>query len=128
MDIIIGYEERSLGVRFLNPLLFRSHMKVPKQVNRHCPRCNKHTIHKVTLAKSRGRNQSRPMSIGSTMRVRMRGQRRGFGNQGKYSKPPKPKMTGKKLSKKTDFRYQCGECKKMSVQREGIRSKKIELI
>ena len=56
-------------------------MKVPKQVNRHCPRCNKHTVHKVTLSKNRGRNQSRPMSIGSTIRVRMRGQRRGYGNR-----------------------------------------------
>lgn len=97
-------------------------------MNRHCPRCNKHTPHKVTQAKARGRNQKHPLSIGSKKRVRLRGQRRGVGNLGKYSKPPKPKMVGKKLTKKTDFRYQCGECKKMSVQSSGIRAKKIELI
>ena len=103
-------------------------MKFPKQMNRHCPRCNKHTVHKLTQSKNRGRNQANPLSIGSKSRVRRRGERRGTGNLGKYSKPPKPKMTGKKLSKKTDFRYQCSECKKMSVQKKGIRSKKIELV
>lgn len=103
-------------------------MKVPKQINRHCPTCNKHTPHKVIISKNRGRNQANPMSTGSTMRVRLRGQRRGVGNLGKYSKPPKPKMTGKKLSKKTDFRYQCSVCKKMHTQRAGKRSKKVELI
>src|SRR5512134_3100660 len=103
-------------------------MKIPKQINRHCPRCNKHTQHKVVQSKNRGRNQAHPLSTGSKKRVRMRGQRRGIGNLGKYSKPPKPKMTGKKLAKKTDFRYQCGECKKMSVQREGQRAKKVELV
>ncbi len=103
-------------------------MKVPKQVNRHCPRCNKHTPHKVVQSKSRGRNQAHPLSTGAKVRVRRRGERRGDGNLGKYSKPPKPKMTGKKLSKKTDFRYQCTACKKMTVQRKGIRAKKIEMV
>jgi large subunit ribosomal protein L44e len=103
-------------------------MKVPKQVNRHCPKCNKHTVHKVSAAKARGRNQTHPLSFGSKKRVRMRGFRRGTGNLGKYSKPPKPKMVGKKLSKKTDFRYQCSVCKKMSVQRAGIRTKKVEFV
>jgi len=126
--IIWGVWALSPCATFLNPLLLHRNMKVPKQVNRHCPRCNKHTVHKVMLSKSRGRSQTHPLSTGGTKRVRMRGQRRGHGNLGKYSKPPKPKMTGKKLSKKTDFRYQCSECKKMSVQRKGIRSKKIELI
>jgi ribosomal protein L44E len=113
---------------FLKTFWFRDNMKFPKQVNRHCPRCNKHTVQKVIQSKSRGRNQSHPLSIGSKIRVRLRGQRRGVGNLGKYSKPPKPKMVGKKLSKKTDFRYQCSECKKMSVQRKGFRAKKIELV
>jgi len=103
-------------------------MKVPKQVKRHCPYCNKHTSHKVIQSKARGRNQSHPLSTGSKKRVRLRGERRGSGNLGKYSKPPKPKMTGKKLSRKTDFRYQCSECKKMHMQKSGIRAKKVELV
>ena len=103
-------------------------MKIPKQRNRHCPKCNKHTPHKVIQSKARGRNQTHPLSKGSKKRVRLRGERRGTGNLGKYSKPPKPKMTGKKLSKKTDLRYQCGSCRKMSVQNSGIRAKKIEMV
>jgi len=103
-------------------------MKVPKQVNRHCKRCRKHTPHKVSQNKARGRSTAHPMSYGSVVRVRLRGQRRGFGNLGRFSKPPKPKMTGKKMSKKTDFRYTCSVCGIASVQRKGIRAKKVEMI
>ncbi|MFH1915718.1 MAG: 50S ribosomal protein L44e [Nanoarchaeota archaeon] len=103
-------------------------MKKPKTINRYCKVCKKHTPHKVGESKKRGRNAARPMSYGSTPRVKARGQRRGTGNHGRFSKPPKPKMTGKKLSKKTDFRYLCSVCKKSSVQRVGTRAKKIELI
>ncbi|MFH1072885.1 MAG: hypothetical protein V1743_05645, partial [Nanoarchaeota archaeon] len=69
-----------------------------------------------------------PLSYGSTKRVRMRGLRRGYGNLGRYSRPTKPKMTGKKLSKKTDFRYTCSVCKKSHAQKDGFRARKIELI
>ncbi|MFH1649559.1 MAG: 50S ribosomal protein L44e [Candidatus Woesearchaeota archaeon] len=103
-------------------------MKKPKQLNRHCPFCRKHTEFKVTIAKKRGRNQARPMSVGSTHRIVQRGQRRGFGNLGRYSKPTKPKQSGKKLSKKTDFRYECKECKKTHSQPIGIRAKKVEMV
>ncbi len=103
-------------------------MKVPKQVKRHCPKCNKHTTQKVAVNKSRGRSSTHPMSRGSTMRIQLRGERRGFGNLGRYSRPPKPKMVGKKLSKKTDFRYTCPECKRTFTQKEGIRTKKVELV
>ncbi len=68
------------------------------------------------------------MSRGSKVRVRARGLRRGFGNLGRYSKPPKPKMGGKKLSKKTDFRYTCKVCNKTHTQAKGFRAKKIELV
>jgi ribosomal protein L44E len=67
------------------------------------------------------------MSFGSTSRVQDRGERRGAGNLGKYSKPTKPKMIGKKLTKKTDFRYECSECKKQHEQSDGIRAKKVEI-
>lgn len=103
-------------------------MKKPKNVNRHCPYCNKHTPHKVSQAKKRAKGSVHPMSNGSKKRVRARGGWRGFGNLGKYSKPPKPKMVGKKLSKKTDFRYTCGKCKKTHMQKDGKRAKKIELV
>ena len=68
------------------------------------------------------------MTYGSKIRARRRGQARGIGNMGRYSKPAisKFKMTGKKASKKTDLRYECSECKKTHIQREGFRSRKIE--
>ena len=100
-------------------------MKLPKTVNRFCPYCKKHTQHKVTLNKKRS---PRTMTYGSKIRARRRGQARGIGNMGRYSKPAisKFKMTGKKASKKTDLRYECNVCKKKHVQRQGFRSKKIE--
>ncbi|MBN1175170.1 50S ribosomal protein L44e [Candidatus Woesearchaeota archaeon] len=103
-------------------------MKVPKITKRHCPNCNKHTEQKVVTSKRRARNATRPLSYGSTKRVKARGERRGAGNLGKYSKPTKPKMIGKKLTKKTDFRYECSTCKKQSAQAGGIRAKKVEII
>lgn len=103
-------------------------MKLPKTMNRHCPYCNKHAEHKVSQAKKRAKGATHPLSAGSKKRTMQRGRWRGFGNLGKYSKPPKPKMVGKKLSKKTDFRYTCKSCNKTHVQSSGIRAKKIELV
>lgn len=101
-------------------------MKLPKQTNRFCPHCRKHTPHKVTIAKKRTRGTARPLSRGSKVRIRARGLWRGVGNKGRYSRPPKPKMTGKKQSKKTDIRYECTVCKKMHVRKRGERAKKVE--
>ena len=103
-------------------------VKVPKQMKRYCAKCKKHTTQKVSSSKNRGRNAARPLSKGSKVRVRARGERRGAGNQGKYSKPTKPKMSGKKLTKKTDFRYKCSVCNKTSMQSKGLRAKKVEFI
>jgi large subunit ribosomal protein L44e len=103
-------------------------MKIRKTIKRYCPFCKKHTEHKVSLAKKKGRNAAHPMSRGSKNRAKKRGLRRGAGNLGRYSKPPKPKMTGKKLSKKTDFRFTCKECNKTQTQKKGFRAKKVELV
>ena len=103
-------------------------MKRPKLIKRHCPFCKVHTEHKVTEAKKKGRNAAHPLSRGSKKRVQARGERRGAGNLGRYSRPTKPKMIGKKLSKKTDFRFQCSKCNKTKAQKDGFRAKKVELI
>jgi len=103
-------------------------MKIRKTINRYCPFCRKHTEHKVSLAKKKGRSTAHPMSKGSKVRVKARGLRRGYGNLGRYSKPPKPKMGGKKLSKKTDFRFTCKACNRTHTQSHGVRAKKIELV
>ena len=102
-------------------------MKVPKQIRRHCPFCKKHTEHKVEQGKRRSPSS---LSYGSKFRARNRGQARGMGSRGRYSKPAisKFKQTGKKSSKKTDLRYRCTECKKVHTQKEGFRSKRLEFI
>ncbi len=103
-------------------------MKKPKEINRLCPFCRKHTKHIVSQAKRKAKGSAHPLSIGSKVRTKLRGFWKGTGNLGKYSKPPKPKMVGKKTSKKTDFRYTCSVCKKTHAQKKGIRAKKVELI
>jgi len=103
-------------------------MKIPKKQRRYCKYCKKYTEATVSIAKTKGRSKSHPLSKGGNRRLRARGLRRGAGNQNKYSKPPKPKMTGKKSSKKTDLRYKCSECKKVTVQASGFRAKKQEVV
>ena len=103
-------------------------MKLPKQTNRFCPTCKKHTMHKVLQAKKRTRGTARPLSKFSSFRLHKRSQDVGIGNHGRFSKPAisKWKMAGKKQSKKTDLRYECTVCKKQQVQRKGKRAKKVE--
>ncbi len=103
-------------------------MKIPKTVRRYCPYCKKHTEHKVANAKKKTFGSVHTMSYGSKKRAKKRGAARGFGNLGRYSRPAisKFKMTGKKISKKTDLRYTCKECKKTHTQKKGIRAKRIE--
>ena len=102
-------------------------MKFPKQKKRFCKYCKKHTEQKVSINKKRTPSS---FSHGSKYRARLRGQARGIGNLGRYSKPAvtKFKRSNAKGTKKTDFRYTCTVCNKMSVQAEGIRTKKVEMI
>ena len=102
-------------------------MKKPKLIKRFCPYCKKHTEHKISQNKKKN---ARSLSYGSKIRARRRGRARGTGNLGRYSKPAvtKFKMTGKKVTKKTDFRFECKECKKSHTQAKGIRAKKVEFI
>jgi len=102
-------------------------MKKPKTVKRLCPSCKKHTTHKISVNKKKNPST---LSYGSKVRARRRGSARGTGNRGRYSKPAisKFKMTGKKTTKKTDFRYECQVCKKIHMQKSGIRVKKVEMV
>lgn len=103
-------------------------MKIPKMIKRLCSHCKKHTEHKVAQAKKRSPGSAHPLAQFAKKRAHFG---KGKGNLGKYgSKPPvsKFKMTGKKPTKKLDLRYECKECKKQSVQRKGLRTKKLELV
>lgn len=99
-------------------------------MKRFCKTCKKHTEHKVHNQKFKGLNKTHPQSRGSTIRVRKKGQKRGVGNWGRFSRKPiaKWKRSGAKSSKKTDLRYTCVVCKHASVQRKGTRAKKIEMV
>lgn len=102
-------------------------MKIPKTKKRLCKHCKKHTEHKVAQNKKR---KASSLSWGSKYRARKRGDARGVGNLGRYSKPPIPKWkrTGAKSTKKTDLRYTCKECKKITCQSSGIRAKRVEFV
>lgn len=102
-------------------------MKVPKLTKRLCPYCKKHTEHKVTANKKKNASS---LTYGSKVRAKRRGQARGAGNLGRYSKPAVTnfKRTGAKTSKKTDFRYECKDCKKTHAQKKGIRTKRVEFV
>jgi ribosomal protein L44E len=102
-------------------------MKIPKTMKRLCKYCRKHTQQKVAQNKKRTASS---LSKGSKYRARLRGEARGVGGHGRYSKPAvtKFKRSGAKNTKKTDIRYTCSECKKMAPQAVGIRAKRVEFI
>ncbi len=102
-------------------------MKFPKTIKRYCKYCKTHTEHKISQAKKRNAS---PLTRGSKIRARLRGLARGMGNKGRYSRKAVSqfKMTGKKITKKTDLRYTCTVCKKTTVQGRSYRAKKVEFI
>lgn len=104
-------------------------MKIPKLKMRFCPKCGKHTQHKLSEAKRKTVRSAHPMSRGSEQRMRARG-RLGMGNKGKVSRGPLSgwKMYGKKSSKKIDLRYECQQCKKIWGPGSGFRSRKVEFV
>lgn len=101
-------------------------MKFPKKVKRYCPHCKKHTIHKVSIAKSG--HQRGSLKRGSPARAKKRGLGRGLGSHGRWppSKPPVTKWKRKtKSTKKTNFVYTCTVCGKSTIQKKGKRLGKI---
>jgi large subunit ribosomal protein L44e len=100
-------------------------MKFPKTMRKYCPFCKKHTAHRVLRVKGK---PGRSLSRGSKYRARDRGQARGFGNHGRYSKPAinQRKRAGVKLAKKIDLRLECSVCKKKHVFNSTFRAKKFE--
>lgn len=99
-------------------------VKIPKAKKMYCPKCKKHTEHKVKINKTK---RGSALKHGSKYRAEKRGAS-GTGNLGRYSKPPatKFKLGGKKSTKKTDLRYTCSECGKTQIMGQGNRAKKVE--
>ena len=61
-------------------------MKLPKELQRYCPYCRKHTKQTLAIAKQKSRSSAHPLSRSSTARLQARGLRVGYGNQGRFSK------------------------------------------
>jgi len=99
-------------------------MKKPKVMKRLCPKCKKHTEHRVFQSK---KGAAGTLTRGAKQRMWKRGLARGHGNT-KISKGALSgwKRYGKKASKKTDLRYECKVCKKIHMQKSGIRAKRVE--
>ncbi len=102
-------------------------MKLPKTRFTFCPKCKKHTEHKVTEAKKRTFSSVHTQSYGGKIRARARG-RLGYGNHGRMSRKPINawRLSGRKQSKKVDLRYECKDCKKMHTSGKSWRAKKVE--
>lgn len=105
-----------------------TNMKLPKETNRYCPTCRKHTKQKVGTAKQRARSAARPMSRWSTFRAKLRSYRSGTGNMGRFSKPAVKSWKRKtKTTKRITVTYTCSECKKTKQIKKAIRAGRIEI-
>ena len=103
-------------------------MKLPKEKNRYCPYCKKHTLQTVATAKQKSRSSVHPMSRGSTSRLQARGLRVGYGNQGRYSrKGPKDWKRKTKITKRISLVFKCKECGKMKGIKKALRASRIEV-
>ncbi|WP_336345107.1 50S ribosomal protein L44e [Halalkalicoccus ordinarius] len=89
-------------------------MQIPRRFNTYCPYCNEH--HQHELEKVRTGRQT-----GMKWIDRQRKRQTGIGNDGKFSKVP----SGGKPTRKTDFKYRCGECGKAHL-RKGWRAGRVE--
>jgi len=98
-------------------------MKIPKTTKRYCPYCKKKTEQKIKIVGTG--NKRGTLTRGSKSRAKLRGQSRGIGNKGKYSKPAVSKFKRKtKTTKKTNIMYTCKECGK-SKYKQGRRNKRV---
>jgi len=103
-------------------------MKLPKETNRYCPYCKKHTIQVIATAKQKSRSSARPLSRWSKVRARRRSYRSGFGNLGRFSKPSVGSWKRKtKVTKRISLTFKCKICGKMKGIKKAIRSSRIEI-
>ena len=90
-------------------------LKVPATIRTYCPRCRKHTEHKVTLYK---KGKDRALAIGARRHER---ELHGYGGQKYPIQRKKAKLTQKQTLKLT-----CKECG-YTIHKKGIRLKKLEI-
>jgi len=90
-------------------------MKIKGELNKYCPRCHKHTIHTVSIAKP---GKRRSMAEGER---RMRRLTKGYGS---FPKPIQKRFA--KTTKKTVLKLKCKECDHI-IQSKSMRLKKVEV-
>jgi len=91
-------------------------VNIPKEINRFCPKCNKHTIQKISIYKAGKRRGTAAGERRHALR------KKGYGGQ-KFPKLAKPAKTTKKVVQI----FTCPECKK-KTDSHGIRIRKFELV
>ena len=99
-------------------------MKLPKKINRYCPKCNTKTEHKVDVV-STGHKRG-TLKKGSIARMKLRGSIPGRGNKGKSSRRAvkQRKMKTKATTRKVLI-YTCQTCKKSTQAKKSRRVSKI---
>jgi len=91
-------------------------VNLPKAKNTFCPKCNKHTIQKISIYKA---GKRRGMAAGERRHAQ---RKKGYGGQ-KFPKLAKPAKTTKKVTQALT----CPECNK-KMMKKGIRIRKFELV
>ncbi len=91
-------------------------MKVPNQIRTYCPRCRRHTVHKVVLYKA---GKRRTLAEGER---RFAAKKKGYG-----SKRAAEQKRFAKITKKQVLKLICNECGYI-LHKEGIRLKKVEIV
>jgi len=79
-------------------------VNIPKEINRFCPKCNKHTIQKISIYKAGKRRGTAAGERRHALR------KKGYGGQ-KFPKLAKPAKTTKKVVQI----FTCPECKKKTI-------------
>tara|TARA_B100001013_G_C24608631_1_gene442170 strand:+ start:192 stop:473 length:282 start_codon:yes stop_codon:yes gene_type:complete len=90
-------------------------MKISKELNAYCPKCNTHTVHKVSQTK---KGQERKQSLGARKHAI---DKKGYGGQ-KFPEQKKKVKTTKKVI----LKLECITCKYI-VQKNLGRLRKIEI-
>jgi large subunit ribosomal protein L44e len=90
-------------------------MKVPKEINTYCSKCNKYTTHSISLYK---KGKERTMALGARRHAE---DKKGYGGQ----KFPELVRTAKTTKKQT-LKLKCKECGRGRMKK-GIRLRKLEI-
>lgn len=90
-------------------------MRMVKQIRTYCSKCNKHTVHTVSIYK---KGKDRTSALGARRHAE---DRKGYGGQ----KFPELKRTAK-TTKKQSLKLKCKECG-YQVMKPGIRLRKLEI-